>query len=106
MCRRRFRCCAVQFDEEMAARAQEAEAAGQKLVYTGLVEVASGKCAVCLKVCPQRTAVDAIILWSLESPAEKSSNKVVVLDPLHMVFAHVLVAFCCRHTPRSIPSRS
>ena len=45
-------CChAVQFDEEMAARAEEAEAAGQKLVYVGLVEVASGRCTVGLKVC-------------------------------------------------------
>ena len=52
MCRCRLCCCAVQFDEEMAARAQEAEAAGQKLVYTGLVEVASGRCTVGLKVCP------------------------------------------------------
>ena len=43
-------CCTVQFDEEMAARAQEAEAAGQKLVYVGLVEVAAERCTVGLKV--------------------------------------------------------
>ncbi|CAK0785856.1 hypothetical protein CVIRNUC_009068 [Coccomyxa viridis] len=38
-----------QFDEEMAARAEEAETACRKLVYVGLVEVASGRCTVGLK---------------------------------------------------------
>ena len=33
----------------MAAKAQEAEAAGQKLVYVGLVDVGSAKCTVGLK---------------------------------------------------------
>ena len=51
MWRCRACCHAVQFDEEMAARAQEAEAAGQKLVYVGFVEVASERCTVGLKVC-------------------------------------------------------
>lgn len=41
---------AAQFDGDMAAKAQEAESAGQKLVYVGHVDVASGKCTVGLKV--------------------------------------------------------
>lgn len=40
----------MQYDEDMAAKAQEAEATGQKLVYVGLVDVASAKCTVGLKV--------------------------------------------------------
>ena len=41
---------AAQFDGDMAAKAQEAESAGQKLVYVGHVDAASGKCSVGLKV--------------------------------------------------------
>ena len=40
----------MQFDNDMAARAQEAESAGQKLVYVGHVDVASGTCTMGLKV--------------------------------------------------------
>ena len=40
----------MQFCDDMAAKAQEAESAGQKLVYVGHVDVASGKCTVGLKV--------------------------------------------------------
>ena len=40
----------MQFDDDMAAKAQEAESAGQKLVYVGHVDVASGNCTVGLKV--------------------------------------------------------
>ena len=89
----------------MAAKAQEAESAGQKLVYVGAVDVASGKCTAGLKV-SHRYESEFSELPHYELIREHSMNWHGLPSMLHVAAPVVKRCGNCRRMRRNILLRS